>query len=106
MQPDVVLGMGGYVAFPGGMMAALLGRPLVMHEQNAIAGLANRVLAGVADRVAGARFPDALPRAREWTGNPVRAEIAALAAPARALRAAQRARCACSWSAAASARRR
>ena len=50
MRPDVVLGMGGYVAFPGGMMASLLARPLAVHEQNSIAGLANRVLAGVADK--------------------------------------------------------
>jgi len=78
-RPDVVLGMGGYVAFPGGMMAALLARPLALHEQNAIAGLANRVLARVADKVMAA-FPDAL-RGAEWTGNPVRAEIAALAEP-------------------------
>ena len=80
LKPDVVLGMGGYVAFPGGMMASLLARPLAVHEQNAIAGLTNRVLAGVADRKLTA-FPDALPGA-EWTGNPVRAEIAAAAAPA------------------------
>jgi len=80
IRPDVVLGMGGYVAFPGGMMASLLARPLVVHEQNAIAGLANRVLGGVADRVLAA-FPDAMRRG-EWTGNPVRAEIAALADPA------------------------
>jgi UDP-N-acetylglucosamine--N-acetylmuramyl-(pentapeptide) pyrophosphoryl-undecaprenol N-acetylglucosamine transferase len=79
IRPDVVLGMGGYVAFPGGMMASLLARPLAVHEQNAIAGLANRVLAGVADRAMTA-FPEALAGA-EWTGNPVRAEIAALAAP-------------------------
>ncbi len=79
IRPDVVLGMGGYVTFPGGMMAALLGRPLVLHEQNAIAGLANKVLAGVADRVL-TGFPGALPKAR-WVGNPVRAEIAAVAAP-------------------------
>jgi UDP-N-acetylglucosamine--N-acetylmuramyl-(pentapeptide) pyrophosphoryl-undecaprenol N-acetylglucosamine transferase len=78
-KPDVVLGLGGYVAFPGGMMASLLNRPLALHEQNAIAGLANRVLAGVADKTMVA-FPDALKRA-EWTGNPVRAEIAALPAP-------------------------
>lgn len=78
-RPDVVLGMGGYVAFPGGMMAALLARPLALHEQNAIAGLANRVLARVADKVMAA-FPDAL-RGAEWTGNPVRAEIAAVAEP-------------------------
>ncbi|MDX1374972.1 MAG: undecaprenyldiphospho-muramoylpentapeptide beta-N-acetylglucosaminyltransferase [Burkholderiales bacterium] len=78
-RPDVVLGMGGYVAFPGGMMASLLARPLALHEQNAIAGLANRVLAHVADKVMAA-FPNAL-RGAEWTGNPVRAEIAAIEAP-------------------------
>ncbi|HXF67533.1 MAG TPA: glycosyltransferase, partial [Burkholderiales bacterium] len=50
-RPDVVLGMGGYVSFPGGMMAAFLNRPLVIHEQNSVAGLANRVLARLADRV-------------------------------------------------------
>lgn len=79
VRPDVVLGMGGYVTFPGGMMASLLGRPLVLHEQNAIAGLANKVLAGVADRVL-TGFPDALPKG-QWVGNPVRAEIAAVAVP-------------------------
>jgi len=80
VRPDVVLGMGGYVAFPGGMMASLLARPLAVHEQNAIAGLTNRILAGVADKTMTA-FPGALKGA-EWTGNPVRVEIAALAAPA------------------------
>ena len=80
IRPDVVLGMGGYVAFPGGMMASLLARPLAVHEQDAIAGLSNRVLAGIADRSLTA-FPDAL-RNGEWTGNPVRAEIAAIAQPA------------------------
>jgi UDP-N-acetylglucosamine--N-acetylmuramyl-(pentapeptide) pyrophosphoryl-undecaprenol N-acetylglucosamine transferase len=79
LKPDVVLGLGGYVAFPGGMMASLLQRPLALHEQNAIAGLANRVLAGVSDKVMVA-FPEALKNA-EWTGNPVRAEIAALPFP-------------------------
>lgn len=79
IKPDVVLGLGGYVAFPGGMMASLLDRPLALHEQNAIAGLANRVLSGVCDKVMVA-FPDALKGA-EWTGNPVRSEIAALAPP-------------------------
>jgi len=78
-RPDVVLGMGGYISFPGGMMAALLGKPLVVHEQNAIAGLANKVLAGVADRVLCA-FPGALKHA-SVTGNPVRPEIAAIVAP-------------------------
>jgi UDP-N-acetylglucosamine--N-acetylmuramyl-(pentapeptide) pyrophosphoryl-undecaprenol N-acetylglucosamine transferase len=79
LRPDVVLGMGGYVAFPGGMMASLLARPLAVHEQNAIAGLTNRVLAQLADKAMTA-FPQALPGA-EWTGNPVRADIAALATP-------------------------
>src|SRR5207244_258200 len=85
IRPDVVLGLGGYVAFPGGMMASLLGRPLALHEQNAIAGLANRVLAGVSDKVMVA-FPHALAKA-EWTGNPVRADIAAIAAPEERFRA-------------------
>ena len=78
-RPDVVLGMGGYTSFPGGMMASLFGRPLVIHEQNAIAGLANKVLSRLAGRVLQA-FPDALPGA-QLSGNPVRREIAALAAP-------------------------
>lgn len=78
-QPDVVLGMGGYVAFPGGMMASLLNRPLVIHEQNSVAGLTNRVLARLADRVLSG-FPGALPDA-EAVGNPVRADIATLPDP-------------------------
>jgi UDP-N-acetylglucosamine--N-acetylmuramyl-(pentapeptide) pyrophosphoryl-undecaprenol N-acetylglucosamine transferase len=61
------------------MMAALSGRPLVVHEQNSVAGLANRVLAGVADKVLSG-FPNVLKKA-EWTGNPVRRDIAALALP-------------------------
>ncbi|WP_374482714.1 undecaprenyldiphospho-muramoylpentapeptide beta-N-acetylglucosaminyltransferase [Zoogloea sp.] len=80
VKPDVVLGMGGYVTFPGGMMAALLGRPVVVHEQNSVAGLANRVLAGVADKVV-TGFPGVLKKG-EWAGNPVRAEITAVAPPA------------------------
>lgn len=81
-RPDVVLGMGGYVSFPGAMMASLLDRPLVIHEQNAVAGLANRVVARLADRVLAA-FPDAFGRQARavWSGNPVREEIAALAPP-------------------------
>ena len=79
LRPNVVLGLGGYVAFPGGMMASLLNRPLALHEQNAIPGLANRVLSQVSDKVM-AGFPQALKNA-EWTGNPVRAEIAAIAGP-------------------------
>jgi UDP-N-acetylglucosamine--N-acetylmuramyl-(pentapeptide) pyrophosphoryl-undecaprenol N-acetylglucosamine transferase len=79
LKPHVVLGLGGYVAFPGGMMASLLNRPLALHEQNAIPGLANRVLSSVSDKVMVA-FPGAL-KAAEWTGNPVRSEIAAMASP-------------------------
>ena len=78
-RPDVVLGMGGYISFPGGMMAALFGRPLALHEQNSVAGLANKVLAAVADRVLVA-FPDALKGALV-VGNPVRADIASIPAP-------------------------
>ncbi|MBX6391842.1 MAG: undecaprenyldiphospho-muramoylpentapeptide beta-N-acetylglucosaminyltransferase [Burkholderiales bacterium] len=80
IAPNVVLGMGGYVTFPGGMMASLFNRPLVIHEQNSIAGLANKVLAGVADRVLVA-FPDALKKS-VFVGNPVRDDIVAVPAPA------------------------
>jgi UDP-N-acetylglucosamine--N-acetylmuramyl-(pentapeptide) pyrophosphoryl-undecaprenol N-acetylglucosamine transferase len=83
VQPNVVLGVGGYITFPGGMMAALLGKPLVVHEQNSVAGLANRVLAGVADRIV-TGFPDALNKG-VWVGNPVRPEIAKIASPAERL---------------------
>lgn len=79
VKPDVVLGMGGYISFPAGMMAVLTGRPLVLHEQNSVAGLANKVLAAVADRVL-TGFPNVLGKA-SWVGNPVRAEIAAIAPP-------------------------
>lgn len=84
VRPDVVLGMGGYISFPGGIMAALLARPLVLHEQNSIAGLANKVLARFADRILVA-FPNALKNS-EWTGNPVRHDIAQLPAPERRFR--------------------
>src|SRR5690606_30522666 len=77
-RPDVVLGMGGYVAFPGGLMAALRGIPLVLHEQNAVAGMTNRVLARLARRVLNG-FPDSLRG--ETTGNPVRAEMCQIAPP-------------------------
>lgn len=80
IRPDVVVGMGGYITFPGGMMAVLLGRPLLLHEQNSVAGLANRVLAAVADKVVSG-FPHVLKKAG-WVGNPVRAEISAVAPPA------------------------
>lgn len=73
VQPDVVVGLGGYITFPAGLMAAALRIPLILHEQNSVAGLANRVLARVARRVFTA-FPGALPRG-EWVGNPLRAEF-------------------------------
>jgi UDP-N-acetylglucosamine--N-acetylmuramyl-(pentapeptide) pyrophosphoryl-undecaprenol N-acetylglucosamine transferase len=81
-RPMAVLGMGGFVAGPGGLMAWLLHRPLLIHEQNAKAGLTNRLLARLADRVMEA-FPRALPERchPQVTGNPVRQAIAALAAP-------------------------
>lgn len=84
VKPDVVLGLGGYITFPGGMMGVLAGKPLVLHEQNSVAGLANRVLAEVADRVFCA-FPlqgrGALKRA-VCVGNPLRAEFLQQGAPA------------------------
>ena len=70
VRPDVVVGLGGYITFPGGMMSVLLGKPLVLHEQNSVAGMANKVLSGVADRVYSA-FPDVM-RKGEWIGNPLR----------------------------------
>jgi UDP-N-acetylglucosamine--N-acetylmuramyl-(pentapeptide) pyrophosphoryl-undecaprenol N-acetylglucosamine transferase len=80
VRPHVVVGFGGYVTFPGGMMASLLGKPLVLHEQNSVAGLANKVLAHVSDRVFCA-FPNALPKA-QWIGNPLRSGFLAQATPA------------------------
>ena len=80
VRPAVVVGLGGYITFPAGMMAVLAGKPLVLHEQNSVAGLANKVLARVADRVFAA-FPQAMPEA-EWVGNPLRAGFVQQAAPA------------------------
>jgi UDP-N-acetylglucosamine--N-acetylmuramyl-(pentapeptide) pyrophosphoryl-undecaprenol N-acetylglucosamine transferase len=70
VKPDVVIGLGGYISFPGGMMAVLAGKPLILHEQNSVAGMANKVLASVANKVFAA-FPNALPKA-QWVGNPLR----------------------------------
>jgi UDP-N-acetylglucosamine--N-acetylmuramyl-(pentapeptide) pyrophosphoryl-undecaprenol N-acetylglucosamine transferase len=82
VRPHVVLGMGGYATGPGGVAAWLTRRPLVIHEQNAIAGTTNRLLARIARRVLAA-FPGAFPDGvqTEVVGNPVRPAIAALAAP-------------------------
>ena len=80
VQPDVVLGLGGYITFPGGMMASLWGKPLVLHEQNSVAGLANKVLAQVADRVFTA-FPGVF-KTGQWVGNPLRQGFTQQATPA------------------------
>jgi UDP-N-acetylglucosamine--N-acetylmuramyl-(pentapeptide) pyrophosphoryl-undecaprenol N-acetylglucosamine transferase len=86
LRPGCVLGTGGFVAGPGGLAAWLLRIPLVLHEQNAVAGTTNRLLARVAKRILlGLPGPFAEdPRAR-LVGNPVRADIAALADPAERL---------------------
>lgn len=78
-QPDVVLGMGGYVSGPGGIAAKLCGVPIVLHEQNGVAGLTNRCLAKIASRVLQA-FPSAF---KEGTvvGNPVRTDVLSLPRP-------------------------
>ncbi|GAA3912192.1 undecaprenyldiphospho-muramoylpentapeptide beta-N-acetylglucosaminyltransferase [Gibbsiella dentisursi] len=78
-QPDVVLGMGGYVSGPGGLAAWLCGIPVVLHEQNGIAGLTNRWLARIAKTVLQA-FPGAFPHA-DVVGNPVRTDVLALPLP-------------------------
>ncbi|MFP4245982.1 MAG: glycosyltransferase, partial [Halochromatium sp.] len=81
-DPHAVLGLGGFVSGPGGIMARLQRRPLLIQEQNSVPGMTNQWLARAADRVFEA-FPGSFPPARRAiaTGNPVRAEIAALPAP-------------------------
>jgi UDP-N-acetylglucosamine--N-acetylmuramyl-(pentapeptide) pyrophosphoryl-undecaprenol N-acetylglucosamine transferase len=71
LQPDVVLGLGGYITFPAGLMSILLGKPLVLHEQNSVPGLVNKLLSHVATRVFTA-FPGVLKNG-VWVGNPLRA---------------------------------
>jgi UDP-N-acetylglucosamine--N-acetylmuramyl-(pentapeptide) pyrophosphoryl-undecaprenol N-acetylglucosamine transferase len=82
--PDVVLGLGGYASFPGALAAVACAKPLVLHDANAVAGLANRVLVWGADRIL-LGFPGALggrhEKKAEWVGNPLRAEIGALPPP-------------------------
>ncbi|GGY09316.1 undecaprenyldiphospho-muramoylpentapeptide beta-N-acetylglucosaminyltransferase [Paludibacterium paludis] len=79
-RPALAIGFGGYTGFPGGLMAVLCGKPLVIHEQNSVAGLTNRVLSRLARRTLFA-FPSAFPCLDGMVGNPVREEIAALPGP-------------------------
>jgi UDP-N-acetylglucosamine--N-acetylmuramyl-(pentapeptide) pyrophosphoryl-undecaprenol N-acetylglucosamine transferase len=83
VKPSVVIGLGGYIAFPAGMMSVLLGKPLILHEQNSVAGMVNKVLAMVADKVFTA-FPDVLENG-QWIGNPMRAAFANQAEPSERL---------------------
>jgi UDP-N-acetylglucosamine--N-acetylmuramyl-(pentapeptide) pyrophosphoryl-undecaprenol N-acetylglucosamine transferase len=103
VKPDVVVGLGGYITFPGGMMGVLCGKPLVLHEQNSVAGMANKVLAGVADRVFTA-FPTCSRRPSGWATRCARRSRARQRRPS--VLSAARAPCACWWWAAAWARRR
>lgn len=79
IKPNVILGFGGYVTFPAGVMGRLLGKPLVLHEQNSVAGLSNRVLAVLATHMFTA-FPNVISRAK-WIGNPLRSEFTHQAEP-------------------------
>lgn len=81
-KPDCILGMGGFVAGPGGLAAWLLRKPLVIHEQNAIAGVTNRILSKMA-KVVCESFPNTFPAKGKLhtTGNPVREEIYSLPVP-------------------------
>jgi UDP-N-acetylglucosamine--N-acetylmuramyl-(pentapeptide) pyrophosphoryl-undecaprenol N-acetylglucosamine transferase len=80
LRPDVVLGFGGYITFPAGLISALLRRPLLLHEQNSVAGMANQLLSVLARRVFTA-FPDVLKRGC-WVGNPLRVAFLNVPAPA------------------------
>jgi UDP-N-acetylglucosamine--N-acetylmuramyl-(pentapeptide) pyrophosphoryl-undecaprenol N-acetylglucosamine transferase len=80
LKPSVVLGMGGYITFPGGLVSKLLNRPLVLHESNSVAGSANRALTKIAMRVL-TGFPNTMKSA-EWVGNPIREEFDHMPAPA------------------------
>ncbi|HQV41167.1 MAG: undecaprenyldiphospho-muramoylpentapeptide beta-N-acetylglucosaminyltransferase [Moraxellaceae bacterium] len=82
VKADCVIGLGGYVTGPGGVAARLLGKPLIIHEQNAVAGFTNRQLSRMATRVLEA-FPSAFPASEkvQCVGNPVRIDIAALPVP-------------------------
>ncbi len=79
VKPDVLVGLGGYISLPAGVMGALMGKPLVLHEQNSIAGMANKTLAIVARRVFTA-FPKVISKG-QWVGNPLRTEFLNQPAP-------------------------
>jgi UDP-N-acetylglucosamine--N-acetylmuramyl-(pentapeptide) pyrophosphoryl-undecaprenol N-acetylglucosamine transferase len=79
VKPDVVVGLGGYITVPAGVMSLVLGRPLVLHEQNSVAGMANRVLSLMAKRVFTA-FPKVIKGAT-WIGNPLRESFIGVADP-------------------------
>jgi UDP-N-acetylglucosamine--N-acetylmuramyl-(pentapeptide) pyrophosphoryl-undecaprenol N-acetylglucosamine transferase len=81
-KPQLVLGMGGFASGPGGIAAWFLGIPLVVHEQNAVAGVTNRILARFASRVLEG-FPEGFPKQVKaiWTGNPVREELSQVSSP-------------------------
>ena len=79
VKPDVLVGLGGYITLPGGLMGALMCKPLVLHEQNSVAGMANKALAKVASRVFTA-FPNVMARG-QCVGNPLRAEFLNQAEP-------------------------
>ena len=82
LRPDVVIGMGGYPAFPGGIMASFLNKPLLIHEQNSVPGLTNKILAKFADKVL-TGFPESINDKKKavYSGNPVRNEISQLDTP-------------------------
>lgn len=81
-QPDVVIGLGGFASGPGGLAAWVSGKPLLIHEQNAIAGLTNRLLAKIAKQVLQG-FENSFTQTAKtkWVGNPVRAKIEQLPEP-------------------------
>ena len=87
VQPDCVLGMGGFVSGPGGLATKLMGRKLVIHEQNAVPGFTNKLLAKIANQVFEA-FPNTFTKNAKiiHTGNPLRKEIVALSAQSRNIR--------------------
>lgn len=80
LKPSVVLGMGGYITFPGGLISVILKRPLVLHEANSVAGSANRYLSKIATKTL-TGFPNTLPKG-EWVGNPIRGQFESMAPPA------------------------